>query len=263
MLSPISNSTTLGAESALRRNEIGLTRTFQRLATGKRVNAGRDDPAALISSERLAAAIASLEAETQSLRRANQNATIADAHVSEVSSMLGELKALVVATSNDAGMSTAEIQANQIQIDSIVSSVARFTGSAITSLDGFNIPGKAELASQLAAAADGVASLQSGGANDLASGNFDAAVTAVDAAITSVATARGRIGAYQKDTLAPAINASGTSIENLSAAKSQIVDTDFAVETSNLSKFQILTDAGTMLLRLTHQRGQDVLALLA
>ncbi|MCH7925340.1 MAG: flagellin, partial [Planctomycetes bacterium] len=65
MISPISNVRTLSALHQLNRNQNFLFETMKRLATGRRINSGKDDPAGLISSERLAAEIRALEAESR------------------------------------------------------------------------------------------------------------------------------------------------------------------------------------------------------
>ena len=72
----ITNTSVLGALRALDRNQAGLSRATNRLATGRRINTGADDPAGLISSEQLSAAIKSLEAETRSLERAHSFANL-------------------------------------------------------------------------------------------------------------------------------------------------------------------------------------------
>ena len=237
---------------------------FARLSSGRRINSGKDDPAGLIASERLASEIKSLEAQNRSIQRADANARIAEGHAVEVSSMLTEMRGLVIAGANTAGMSDAERAANQMQIDSLAVSISRFTNNAVTSLDGFNMPngGNAIVEAQFVQAQAGVMSLVSGGANDLASGNFEAADAALSTAITAVATGRGRIGGYQKDVLMPTLRSNRITLENLSESRSLIADTDFAVEMSNLNRNQVLMAAGIKALVLTQQQPRSVLALL-
>lgn len=237
---------------------------FARLSSGRRINSGKDDPAGLIASERLASEIKSLEAQNRSIQRADANARIAEGHAVEVSSMLTEMRGLVIAGANTAGMSDAERAANQMQIDSLAVSISRFTDNAVTSLDGFNMPngGNAIVEAQFVQAQAGVMSLVSGGANDLASGNFEAADAALSTAITAVATGRGRIGGYQKNVLMPTLRSNRITLENLSESRSLIADTDFAVEMSNLNRNQVLMAAGIKALVLTQQQPRSVLALL-
>ncbi|UCE58957.1 MAG: hypothetical protein JSU63_16130 [Phycisphaerales bacterium] len=264
MILAISNSAVLSARNALTRNQTQQGRVLQRLATGKKINAGRDDPAGLISSEQLAAEIRALEAETKSLSRVHSNATIVDGNVGQVSEMLGDINALVVASANQAGMSDEEIAANQMQIDSAVAGIERVTGQSISSLEGINIPngGNAAVEAKLNSALAAVSSLKTGGANSLTSGNFEDAQTAIRGAITDVAVSRGVVGAYQKYTVESRINSNNVTIENLTASRSRIVDTDYAVETSNLIRSEILTTANIKTLKIAGQQGAHVLALL-
>lgn len=261
----ITNTSVLSAQRAFQRNQVGLFRATNRLATGRKINSGADDPAGLISSERLSAAIKSLEAQTRSLERANSYANISEGHTSQLSTLMSELNGLVVASANQAGMSDAEIAANQMQIDSIVTNIERVRGDAVTSLDGFSMPdgGNAEVETLINDASSGVSSLRSGGANDLASGNFEAAQTAIQSGISDVASARGRIGAYQRYTVEPNIRSNQIAHENISASRSQIADTDFAVETSNLTRFSILSEVSLMVLKIAQQQGKSVLSLLS
>ena len=264
MLSPLSSGNSLSAIFALHRTQRSMDTVFARLSSGRRINSGRDDPAGLIASERLASEIKSLEAQNRSIQRADANARIAEGHAVEVSSMLTEMRGLVIAGANTAGMSDAERAANQMQIDSLAVSINRFTDNAVASLDGFNMPngGNAIVEAQFVQAQAGVMSLVSGGANDLASGNFEAADAALSTAITAVATGRGRIGGYQKDVLMPTLRSNRITLENLSESRSLIADTDFAVEMSNLNRNQVLMAAGIKALVLTQQQPRSVLALL-
>ena len=265
MLSPISSASTLSARFQLNRNLSDLFETTKRLSTGKRINSGKDDPAGLISSEQLKAEIKALEAQTRSLRRADSNVRISEGHASQLSSLFGDLDALVIASANTAGMSDEEIAANQMQIDSTVESIRRFGGDAVNSLGGFNMPhgGNEAAASAINGAIATALSVQSGGANDLASGNFEAASTALRAAMTSVATVRGQLGSFQKNNIGPQVRSNQITIENLTASRSRIVDADFAVETSKLNRLTVLVAAGFKTLKIAQLQGNSILDLLA
>jgi flagellin len=108
-----------------------------------------------------------------------------------------------------------------------------------------------------------LASLGSGLANDLSSRNYASAQRIVRAAIDQVASMRGRLGGFQKDTLSTTINALGVALENVTAAESAIRDADFASETSNLTRAQILVSSSTSVLQLANATPQNVLSLLA
>lgn len=263
MIGSLSGSNSLTSIFALRKNTGLLNQSLERLASGKKINSGKDDPAGLISSTQLEAAIAALEAESRVIQRSNSNANIADGNTAQLSSLMNELNSKLVASANTGGMSDAEIQANQIEINAIVSGIQRFTNDAISSLDGFRIPdgGNEKLADALRAAAASVSTLASGGENSLDSGNFDAAQTIISEASSAAATARGTIGAYQT-TLEPRQNALQVNRENLLASKSRIADTDFAVEIGNHARASILTSASIKVLKISQQQDAQVLNLL-
>lgn len=85
----------------------------------------------------------------------------------------------------------------------------------------------------------------------------------IDEAIRQVAVMRGRLGAFEKNTLDTNVNQLGITVENLTAAESAIRDADFASETSSLTRDQILVNAGTSVLALANQTPQTVLRLLS
>jgi flagellin len=104
--------------------------------------------------------------------------------------------------------------------------------------------------------------LASGGVNSLSSANLDTAQNIVDAAITQVSGLNGRLGAFQKFTLGSTINALGVAFENASAAESNIVDTDFAQETANLTRAELLSAAATTVLAQANATPEQTLQLL-
>lgn len=87
-------------------------------------------------------------------------------------------------------------------------------------------------------------------------------VDIVDEALDRVSTLRGRLGAIQKNVIETNVATLGVALENISEARSQIVDTDFATETANLTKSQILSQAGISVLSIANQQPQQVLSLL-
>ena len=107
-----------------------------------------------------------------------------------------------------------------------------------------------------------LSSLGSGGTNDLSSDNLTTAQNVLDSAITQVSTLRGRLGAFQTFTIGSTVNSLGVAYENVSAAESSIMDTDFASETSNLTRDQILSQAATTVLSQATSRPDQVLTLL-
>jgi flagellin len=107
-----------------------------------------------------------------------------------------------------------------------------------------------------------LSSLGTGGTNQLTSGNFETAQRIIRAANTQVASFRGRLGAFQKHTLESSRNSLQVALENTSAAESAIRDADFAYETSQLTRYQILVNSSSFALQIANQTPQNVLALL-
>lgn len=114
----------------------------------------------------------------------------------------------------------------------------------------------------LGGSAGRLSSLRSGNANSLTSGNAAEAVAILDAAIADATRSRGVIGGFQKYVLGSASRVLGATIEHTSAALSDIVDTDLALETALLSSNQLLRQTTLESLSITAMRNEDVLSLL-
>lgn len=112
-----------------------------------------------------------------------------------------------------------------------------------------------------------LSSLKSGGANSLVTGN-DAAEQArraslvLDESTDQVSILRGRLGAFERNTLQTTLRSSQIAVENLTSAESDIRDTDFAEETAKLTRAQILQQAGTSTLAIANNTASSVLSLL-
>lgn len=152
------------------------------------------------------------------------------------------------------------------------------TGSAFTITGGgaeFQLASKVDIAGKVSLGIQDVATrklgnsdlgylsqLASGNNNNLVSGDTTGAQKIVSEAIKQVSSLRGRIGAFQKNTVGATIRSLGVSIENTAAAQSSIRDADFAAETANLTRSQILVSASTQVLQLANQAPQSALQLL-
>lgn len=131
------NVQSLLAQRVLGQNQFTLRSSLERLSTGLRINRGKDDPAGLIASETLRSEMKSLNAAIGNAERADQVVNIAEGGLQEVSGLLTELQGLVTATASKAGLSDAERQANQLQIDSILQTIDRI--SSATSFQGMKL----------------------------------------------------------------------------------------------------------------------------
>lgn len=191
----------------LARNRAAEDQALERLASGKRINRGSDDPAGLVSATQLDAAIRALDAEVKITSRLDANANIADASLSQLSDLTSELNAAVVRAANTAGLSPDEQAAAQFEVDQLVQSIGRFSDQSVESLGGVGLDDEQRqaLSEHLRNATSGLASLTSGGENHLGSGNFEAAQGIVREAMNAFSTARGTVGAFQKSTLPRAL----------------------------------------------------------
>lgn len=247
----------LTAQRTYAANAKSLAGTLEKLATGQRINRGKDDPAGLITSENFRAVLAALDAETRSLQRVDSVANVAEAALSEISGLLVEAAGLAVSSANSAGVSDAERAANQMELDSIVFAINRIANS--TSFNGDRLldgtatlnagDGSITISSAAASALgeidiDGTThtliDVASGGSLNIANGDLEGTLQTIRAAMNQVATQRGTIGAFQKNTVASQISTNQVAFENVAAANSMIRDTDYAKETAALSRAQVL-----------------------
>lgn len=123
------NVSSLVAQRVLTKNNMDLTTSMERLSTGLKINSGKDDPAGLIASENLKAEQTGISTAIDNASRADNILSTADGGLNEVSSLLNQLQGLVTQSANTSGLSTDEVKANQLQVDSILSTVNRISGS--------------------------------------------------------------------------------------------------------------------------------------
>src|SRR5690349_14606582 len=128
------NVSSLIAQRVLKKNNDGLNKSLERLSTGLKINSGKDNPAGLIASENLRAEKAGITQAIDNAERANNIIGTAEGGLTEVSSLLTELQSLVGQAANTGGLSTEELQANQLQVDAVLGTINRIAGS--TSFQG-------------------------------------------------------------------------------------------------------------------------------
>ena len=128
------NVSSLIAQRSLSNANTQLSTSLQRLSTGLKINTGADDPAGLIASQNLQAEQTGINQAIDNANRANNVIGTAEGGLNEVSNLLNQVEGLVNQSANTGGLSTAEVAANQLQVDSILSTINRISGS--TSFDG-------------------------------------------------------------------------------------------------------------------------------
>ena len=131
------NVQSLIAQRNLGINNGQLSQTLERLSTGLRITRGKDDPAGLIASENLRSEAKGTEQAIENAERADLVANIAEGGLQEIQGLLTEVQALVTQAANQGGVSAAEKQANQLQIDSIIQTIDRV--AAATAFQGIKL----------------------------------------------------------------------------------------------------------------------------
>jgi flagellin len=128
------NVSSLIAQRVLKKNNGNLNTSLERLSTGLKINKGADNPAGLIVSENLRSEKAGISQAIDNAERASNIIGTAEGGLTEISSLLTEVQSLVSEAANTGGLSSEEIQANQLQVDSILSTINRIAQS--TSFQG-------------------------------------------------------------------------------------------------------------------------------
>jgi flagellin len=270
-------NTNVASESAqknLGANQAKLQSSFARLSSGLRINSAKDDAAGLAISESLKSQIRSFNVAERNAGDGISMAQTAEGSLGEVHGILGRMRELAVQASN--GPLTAEDRGFlQTEFSSLQKEVTRIQGSAkfngkqllgstantVTLQVGLNDASSDQIQVQLGGVSladiTGSAALLSGSTED----NALAALSTIDTAIGNVSTARSTFGAAM-NRLEVAQSSIQTMRLNLSAANSRIADVDVASETAQLSRNQVLTQAGVSVLAQANQLPQLAFGLL-
>ena len=123
------NVASLTAQRGLNKSQKTLDDTLKRLSSGLRINRGADDPAGLIASEGLRSEISGINQAIDNSSRASNVISTAEGALSEVASLLLNIKDLVIEAANTGALSPEEIRANQLQVDSAVESITRISNT--------------------------------------------------------------------------------------------------------------------------------------
>jgi flagellin len=272
------NIASLNARGNLDQISRRLNTSFKRLSTGLRIVSAADDAAGLAISERMRAQIRSL---AQAQRNANDGVSmtqVAEGAMNEMGGIVTRMRELSVQSANSTLGATERgyIQTEFTQLrDEInrISAVTEFNGQKL--VDGSASAGLsfqvgkdnstndrlAMSITRLAASTLGSTSLRIASASLSTVTGARAAMGTFDKAIEQLSTARSKVGAVQ-NRMQVTISNLGVAQENLAAANSRIRDVDVAAESSNLTKSQILSQAGMAVLSQANQLPQAALSLL-
>lgn len=271
-LSINTNVASLNAQRNLGASQTNLGTAMQRLSSGLRINSAKDDAAGLAISNRMTSQIRGLN---QAVRNANDGISLAqtaEGALQETTSLLQRMRELAVQASNgtntsadrtslNAEFSQLKTEIDRISTDTSFNNQALLDGTYASTGVAFQIGADAGQTISVTIAAAGASAL---GVNGLSISGFagaQSAITAIDSAISSVDTSRGDLGAVQNRLESTIANLQNVS-ENVSAARSRILDADIAQETSSMTKYNILQQAGTSILAQANQAPQLALSLL-
>jgi flagellin len=275
------NVMSLNAQRNASNNQSSMATTMQRLSSGLRVNTAKDDAAGLAIAERMNTQVRGM---TVAVRNANDGISlsqVAESGISTLTDILQRMRELTVQSINSTNTSS-DISALGQEYTQLGNELARiisavqFNGSSLfttTAAFDFQVGATSGQTISMSTAmlnfqsAAGLSSVMYGSTDpasalDATANSANAAtLTAIDLAIDTVNSARAQLGAIQSR-FEKTINFLQTGIENQSAARGRIMDADFASETSNLSRVQILQQAGTAMIAQANQMPQSVLQLL-
>ena len=272
-----SNLSSLNALNNLNRTNGKLSETFGRISSGLRINKAADDAAGLAVAENLDAGVRSLGMAKRNANDGIAVVQVAEGATNEVAEILKRMRELAVQSSSETLESTERtyVQAEYTQLHSEIDRISdvtefngiKLTNSSNTQLDvqvGMYNTTDDRIAVKLGdISTGGVSGLGIGTASVSlnSAGSAQAAITLIDTALDTVNTYRSTYGAVQ-NRLDSSIRSLDTYSENLKAAESQIRDADFAHEAAEMSKQQIMQQAGTAILGQANQINQGALRLI-
>jgi flagellin len=258
------NIQAINTHRALANTSDSISKSMERLSSGYRINSAADDAAGLGISEKMRGQIRGLDQAQRNMQDGISLVQTAEGNLDEVHSMLQRMRELAVQYKNGT-MSAANQSAIQSEIYQLASEIDRIGSQA--QFNGISFLANPGTVTFQVGANDGqiitvpTISLN----NTLPAGYYDlsdaAAISNLDAAIDSISATRSTFGAVQ-NRLEHSVNAAQAYSENLVAAESRIRDVDMAEEMTNLTRLQVLQQAGTAMLSQANQSTQSVLSLL-
>lgn len=267
------NVSALNAQRQLINSGKNLDVSFQRLSSGFRINSAADDAAGLQISNRLTSQIQGLD---QAIRNANDGISlsqVAEGAMDEITTALQRIRVLSVQSQNGINSSgdrlalQKEVSALKTEI-SRIATTTQFGGVKLldgkyssTFLVGANAGQNISVNISRPGGGYGTSGLNLANLSIATLAGASAALTSIDSAITIIDSKRADLGAIQNRFQATIRNLSNI-VENVSSARSRIKDTDFAKETAELTRSQILQQASTTILSQANQRPQSALSLL-
>jgi flagellin len=272
------NTLSLNAQRNLNASQASLATSVARLSSGLRVNSAKDDAAGLAIAERMNAQIRGMNVAVRNANDGISLAQTAEGAIGQVSNMLQRMRELAVQSANatnsagDRSNLNSEYQQLKAEITRTLTNT-KFNGTAILGAGagaqvfqvGANNGDSVTITTTDLTAAASITAVTTVAAGNTANisdvTNANAALTAIDSALSTVNTERATYGAVNAR-FESIIATLEVSVENQAASRGRIVDADFAMETANLSRTQILQQAGSAMVAQANQLPQQVLSLL-
>ncbi len=265
------------AANAAKQTSSGLDSAMEKLSTGSRINYAKDDAAGLAISTRLSAEVQGLAMASRNAADAQSMVDTADGALGEAQNILLRMRELAVQSANgtlvqsDRDALDAEYQALELELGRIDSNTSwagktLFDGTATTFQVGTAAGGANYIEHTIGNMAPGaiIDQINPGSAQDadiLTQAKAQLTITEVDEAIGRVSAERGKLGAVSNRLTSTMANLDQVAV-NLSASQGRIQDADFAAETGNLAKNQILQQAATAMLAQANASKSSVLTLI-
>lgn len=269
------NVASLNAQRNLRGTRVSMNKALEKLSSGQRINRAGDDAAGLAISENLKAQIRGLKQAERNAEDGVSLVQIAEGALSEVSSILIRLRELAVQAASDT-IGATERKFLNVEFEQLTSEMDRIANSTefnrVPLLNGTgavfdiqigtrNDPISDRLTFDASSADVNVAALGLNLASVADKISAQNSLSSIDQAIISVSGIRADFGALQ-NRLQSTINNIAVSVENLSAANSRVRDTDVAAETAELTRQNILMNAGVSVLSQANSSTKSALSLI-
>lgn len=270
------NLMSLNAQRNLSSTQSAMSQSIQRLSSGLRINSAKDDSAGLAIAERMNAQVRGMTVAIRNSNDAISMAQTAEGALGKVGEMLQRMRELAVQSENASNDDDDRTNLNE-EFSELADEITRtlegtkFNGLAILGADAgsmsfqvgagtttndridvttTDLTGDATIT---AVTGGTIATAGTGGARD--------AIDDIDDALDTINSERAKLGAVQ-NRFESVIGNLQVSVENQAAARSRIVDADFAAETAALTRAQVLQQAGTAMLAQANQIPNNVLSLL-
>lgn len=264
-LSVYTNIMSMTAQRNVSQTQGALENAIQRLSSGLRVNSAKDDAAGLAIAERMATQVRGMSVAIRNSNDAISLSQVAEGGLREIGQMLQRMRELAVQSANGTNGTSdrANLNAEFIALDAEITrlgTATKFNGLEILGTDAGTFTFQVGANNGDTLNVTTVAVSATGLTVDTLS-NAQAALSGIDTAIDTITTDRATYGSAQS-MFTSAINNLQVAVENQAAARARIMDADFAVETTNLSRAQILSQAGTAMISQANALPQQVLSLL-